>query len=88
MNWLSMTDAPKGSYEPTTKMVKGKEITTSVFVPVTIWTASSCGRVLESYWMPDVNRWHRYGKGETPIGFMHAVKDSPAPKHPYELEAA
>ena len=88
MNWQPMNNAPKGGFETVTKKVNGASVTSRAFVPAMLYTASQCGKVIVSHWMPDQDRWHMYSKGETPIGWMLFLEDLPAPKHPYELEAA
>jgi len=77
---FDMDHAPTGSYLGIVRVYKGKEVTKEEFFPSKIITASKCGKVIVSYWIPKEKRWCMYKKGELPIAWQSY------PAHPHDLD--
>jgi hypothetical protein len=77
---FDINTAPKGTYEVTEVSLPhkygDKKRKTTVFKPEKIFTASSCGKVIVSYWIPEYSRWVFYTKEDPPIAWY------PAPEYP------
>jgi len=70
-NWnFNINEAPKSYYEDKEVVLKGKKTTQKVFVPIKIITASVCGIVTASYYIPKENRWNMYSTKTDPIAWQ------------------
>ena len=72
MDWIfDIASAPRGSYEIRAQRIKGgKTADHEVFERDVIWTASKCGKVTRSYYLPLEKRWCMYAHGEEPVAWM------------------
>lgn len=72
MNWnTDISRAPHGHYDVQTRRVKdGKTADHRVFNREIVWTASSCGKVMRSYYLPEERRWCMYSHLENPVAWI------------------
>lgn len=84
MTWdTNISRAPHGRYRIVSKKtVKGGTSDTRLFERQVIWTASKCGKVTRSYYIPDQKRWCMYAAGEEPVAWLAHVEARDA----YEVE--
>lgn len=82
MTWnFDLSQAPKGSHTPVDiKYPDGSVRVRENFNQVLVWTASKCGKVILSYYLPKEDRWNLYTKGSPPIAWQEFVK----PTYPEE----
>lgn len=77
---FNIDEAPKGT-TTTREIPNGKKLKkVSTFTPEYVFTASKCGKVLISRWIPEGKRWEFYTKDSPPIAWH------PAPKYPNSEE--
>jgi len=57
---------------------KGKSSVSKIFIEKVIITASKCGKVIRSYWLPKEKRWAGYTPEGPPIAWQLY------PKHPHK----
>lgn len=92
MEWSTdFTDCPRGVEETTIRVVKVNGVeqqrTYKEFKPAHVWTASKCGKVILSYWIPDQNRWCGYTEKTLPVAW-HPYFKPEFPAHLIEGGAA
>lgn len=73
---FNMEEAPKGGIQTVTRKTRKGDISLVEFVSDPVLTASQCGKVIVSYWIPEAKRWNRYTKDVPPIAWQ------PFPTHP------
>jgi len=77
MDWsYKLKDAPRG--ELVKEMIGKNEA--EVYKHEKILTASKCGKIIVSCWLPKSKRWEFYSKDSPPIAWM------PMPCHPNDLK--
>ena len=68
---FNMSEAPLSEYvETETKSKSGKKTTSRVLKKKTVMTASTCKKVIRTYWLPDENRWAGYTPDVGPIAWQ------------------
>ncbi len=72
----NIEQAPKGWAATAIISVDGKPRKRDVFNHEKVITASECGKVIVSKWLPDQQRWEGYKKDEQPIAWQDY------PRHP------
>ena len=80
---FDIEEAPRGKSVKTERQIKDGVRVIETFEPDIVWMASSCGKVIRSYWIPESKtcrgRWAGFSAaGEQPIAWQPYV----VPSHP------
>lgn len=80
MEWnYNIDEAPKGEIiKEIVADPRGYKYERESFTPVRVQTATKCGKVIVTHYLPKEQRWNCYGQNEAPIAW------APLLKHPTE----